>query len=86
MYGVAIAGFCALSLFKDILFKILYSARAYHYKGETKAGAVTEGPIKWSFTMSRLFILGLPFFCTTKQVRLCLMSLFDWTLAVIQWS
>lgn len=45
MYGVAVAGFCTLSLCKDILFKILYFTRAllHHYKGETKAGAVAEG-------------------------------------------
>lgn len=55
MYGVAVAGFCALSLCKDVLFKILYFTKAYHYKGETKAGAVSEGPIKWSVVMSRLF-------------------------------
>lgn len=34
-----------MCLCKDVLFKILYFTRAYHYKGEMKAGAVTEGYI-----------------------------------------
>lgn len=49
-----------LSLCKDILFE--------------KIGAASEGPIKWSVAVSRLF--NLPFFCTTKQVRICWMSFF----------
>jgi len=74
MYGVAVAGFCAWSPCKDILFKRLYFTRGYHYIGEIKARAVTEGPVKWSVLMSRLFIFNLAFFCTSKQVKLGLMS------------
>lgn len=41
---------------------------------EEKTGTAAEGSIKWSVAVSRLF--SLSFFCTTKQVRVCLMSFF----------